>query len=229
VVMQGARARHALRKCRENARVSAATAIRAGLADRRHACDGEVSRRSGGVGCHPVRLMSRRFEVGPLLIAIAAVVLFVALFLRWYGNDNAWHVFEITDLLLAGLAVACLVIAAALVVGDLGGLDQRPLPWLAGAVIVIVAVELLNPPPTAAVTRLGTGAWMAFAAACVMLVGAVLTVARVSFAVAVEGRDLRRRVAAVDHRPPPTETGAPVSRTTEPLLGRREQPEEEDG
>jgi hypothetical protein len=171
--------------------------------------------------------MSRRFEIGPLLIAVAAVVLFVALFLRWYGNDNAWHAFEITDLLLAALALACLIIAATLVVGDIGGLDQRPLPWLVGGAVVVVAVELLNPPPTVAVTRLGTGAWMAFAAGCVMLVGAVLTVARVSFAVAVEGRDMRRRVAAVDHRPPPTEAGAPVARKSEPLLGPREKPAEE--
>jgi hypothetical protein len=177
--------------------------------------------------------MTRRFEIGPLLIALAAVVLLVALFLRWYGPDNAWHAFEIVDVLLAALAVACFAIAATLVVPEFGGLDQRPLPWLVGAVTVVVAAELLDPPPTVAVTRLGTGAWMAFAAACVMLIGAVLTVGRVSLAVAVEGRDLRRRVSAVDHRPPPTEAGEPVkpkqsrTRKTEPLLGPREETTEE--
>jgi hypothetical protein len=178
--------------------------------------------------------MTRRFEIGPLLIAVAALVLLVALFLRWYGSDNAWHAFEIVDLLLAVLALGALAIAVTLVVPELGGLDPRPLPWIVGAVVVVVAAELLNPPPTVAVSRLGTGAWMAFGAACVMLVGAVLTVGRVSLAVAVEGRDLRRRVSAVDHRPPPTETGAPVvpsgpgrPRPTEPLLGPREQPEAE--
>jgi hypothetical protein len=179
--------------------------------------------------------MTRRFEIGPLLIALAAVVLLVALFLRWYGADNAWQAFEITDLLLAGLAVASLVVAGSLAVGELGGIDQRPLPSLVGATFVIVVAELLSPPPTVAVTRLGTGAWMALAAVCVMLVGAVLSVARVSFAVAVEGRDLRRRVSAVDHRPPPTETGEAADadsrgpargpRSSEPLLGRHEPPE----
>jgi hypothetical protein len=169
--------------------------------------------------------VTRRFDIGPFVLALGALLLLVGLFLEWYGDLNAWDAFEITDVLLAGLAVGCLVISATLVVGELGGLDKRPLPWLVGAVIVIVAVELLNPPPTVAVTRLGAGAWMAFAAACVMVVGAVLTVARVSFAVSVEGRDVRRRVAAVDHRPPPTETGAPASprpRPAEPLLGRTE-------
>ena len=47
-----------------------------------------------------------------------------------------------------------------------------------------------------------------------MVIGAVLSLTKVSFAVAVEGRDRRRRVAAVDHRPPPTETGAPVARSS---------------
>jgi hypothetical protein len=205
-----------------------------------HAPGGPVAILCGG--------MTRRFEIGPLLIALAAVALVVALFLRWYGADNAWHAFELTDIVLAGLALACLVIAGSLAVAELRGLDQRPLPWLVGAVLLIVAAELLSPPPTVAVTRLGTGAWMALAAACLMLVGAVLTVARVSFAVAVEGRDLRRRVSAVDHRPPPTETGesaegdsmpssaapnsraatpgpAPRARSSEPLLGRHKQPE----
>jgi hypothetical protein len=176
--------------------------------------------------------MTRRFEIGPLLIAVASIVLLVSLFLRWYGLDNAWQAFEIVDLLLTVFALAALAISVTLVVPELGGLDQRPLPWLVGAIVVTVAAALINPPPTVAATRLGTGAWMAFAAACVMLVGAVLTVGRVSFAVAVEGRDLRRRVSAVDHRPPPTETGAPVvpsgpgrPRPTEPLLGPREDAE----
>jgi hypothetical protein len=169
--------------------------------------------------------MTRRFEIGPLLIAVAALVLLVALFLRWYGAADAWEAFEVTDILLAALALACLAMAVALLVPELGAGEQRALPWVVGAVAVLVVAELINPPPTVAVTRLGTGAWMAFGAACVMVVGAVLTVARVSFAVSVEGRDVKRRVAAVDHRPPPTETGAPASprpRPAEPLLGRTE-------
>jgi hypothetical protein len=169
--------------------------------------------------------MTRRFEIGPLLIGVAAVVLLVALFLHWYGAADAWEAFEVTDVLLAVLALACVAMAVALLVPELGLGEQRALPWAVAAVAVLVVAELINPPPTVAVTRLGAGAWMAFAAACVMVVGAVLTVARVSFAVSIEGRDVRRRVAAVDHRPPPTETGAPASprpRPAEPLLGRTE-------
>jgi hypothetical protein len=57
--------------------------------------------------------MTRRFEIGPLLIALAAIVLLVALFLRWYGAADAWDAFEIADVLLAVLAVACLAVAGA--------------------------------------------------------------------------------------------------------------------
>ena len=60
-----------------------------------------------------------------------------------------------------------------------------------------------------------------------MAIGAILSLGRVSFAVAVEGRDRRQRVAAVDHRPPTTEPGAPVARSSTSLLHPR--PEESEG
>ena len=41
-----------------------------------------------------------------------------------------------------------------------------------------------------------------------MFAGAVLTFGRVSFALSVEGRDVRERVAVVDHRQDTTETAA---------------------
>ena len=71
---------------------------------------------------------------------------------------------------------------------------------------------MLSPPPAAAGLDLDTGAWMAFAAALVMVVGAVLSLGRVSFSVAIEGRE-PQRVSAVDHRPPTTESGAVVAPT----------------
>jgi hypothetical protein len=168
--------------------------------------------------------LNRRFDIGPVLVALGALVLLVGLFLRWYGDLNAWDAFELTDVLLAALAVAALVAALGLLAPEAELLDRRVLPWLAGAAFVVTAAELINPPPGAAGQHLGLGAWLSFAAAVAMLVGSGLTFGRVSLAVAVEGRDRRRRVAAVDHRPPPTETGAPVARSSEPLL--RSQPEE---
>ncbi len=111
--------------------------------------------------------------------------------------------------------------AIGLLTPDVDYLDRRALPWIVGAALVVVATQLLNPPPGAGGQELGTGAWMTFAGAVAMALGTLLSLGRVSFAVAVEGRDRRRRVAAVDHRPPPTETGEPVARSSTSLLNPR--------
>lgn len=170
--------------------------------------------------------MTRRFDTGPVLVGLGALVLLVGLFLDWYGGLNAWNSFEVTDVLLALLGVAGLIAAAGLLAPEVELMDRRALPWIAGATFVLVAAELINPPPGAGGQPLGLGAWLCFASALAMVAGTVLTFGRVSFAVAVEGRDRRRRVAAVDHRPPPTETGAPVTRSTQSLLHPK--PDEEE-
>jgi hypothetical protein len=152
--------------------------------------------------------MSRRFEVGPILVALGAVVLLVSLFLDWYGSLTAWDVFEVTEVLLGALAVAALVIAIGQLIPDLEYVDRGRLPVVVLAIAVIVAAEIINPPPAAGGQDPATGAWIAFAAAVVMFAGAVLTFGRLSFAVSVEGRETRERVAMVDHRQDTTETAA---------------------
>src|SRR3954447_17350280 len=152
--------------------------------------------------------MSRRFEVGPILVALGALVLLVSLFLDWYGSLTAWEAFEVVEVLLASLAVAALVISVGQLMPDLEYVERRRLPVVVLAVAVLVAAEIINPPPAAGGEDLAEGAWLAFGAAVVMLVGAVLTFGRVSFAVAVEGREVRERVAVVDHRQDTTETAA---------------------
>ena len=67
---------------------------------------------------------------------------------------------------------------------------------------MLVIAEILSPPPVVGGADPQEGAWLAFAAALVMLLGTVLSLGRVSFSFAIEGREPRRRVAAVDHRPP---------------------------
>jgi hypothetical protein len=163
--------------------------------------------------------MTRRFDIGPFVLALGALLLLVGLFMDWYGVFNAWAVFEIVDLLLAVLAVAAVVGAVGLLTPGADYLDKRALPWIVGAAFVVVATQLIDPPPAAAGEERELGAWFALAGAVLMVLGAVLSFTKVSFAVAVEGRDRRTRVAAVDHRPPPTETGQqPVSRSSTSLL-----------
>ena len=166
--------------------------------------------------------MTRRFEVGPILVALGALLLLVGLFLEWYGPLNAWEAFEVVDVLLAALAVVALVVAAGLLVPGLDVGDRRWLPAIVAAIAVLVAAELVDPPPAAGTESLEQGAWLAFAAALVMLAGAILTVGRISFAIAVEGRELRERVAVLDHRQDTTETAAvPVDDEPAPQRSKR--------
>jgi hypothetical protein len=158
--------------------------------------------------------MTRRFEVGPILVALGAIMLLVSLFMAWYGPLTAWDAFEVVEVLLAVLAVAALAVAAGLLLSELEFVERRWLPLIVFAIAVLVAAELINPPPAAADATLEEGAWLALGAALVMVGGAVLTFASVSFAVAVEGRDVRERVAVVDHRQDTTES-APIT-STEP-------------
>lgn len=163
--------------------------------------------------------MTRRFELGPILVALGAIGLLVSLFMDWYGPLTAWEAFEVVEVLLAALAVVALVIAAGLLVPDLEYVERRWLPLIVLGVVVLVAAELVNPPPAAGEDdTLGAGAWLAFGAAIVMLAGAVLSFGRVSLAVAVEGREVRERVPVVDHREDTTET-KPTSPTRQDATG----------
>src|SRR3954452_13700618 len=168
----------------------------------------------------------RRFDIGPLIVALAALVLLVSLFLDWYGDQSAWDAFELADVVLAGLALAALVTAAGLITDTVAFVDRRWLPALSGAAALIVIAQLLSPPPTVGGADPQEGAWLAFAAVLVMVAGTVVSMARVSFSVAIEGREPRRRVAAVDHRPPTTEAGTPVPRPEEETAATRALPED---
>src|SRR4051794_14570418 len=152
--------------------------------------------------------MTRRFEAGPILVAIGAIVLIVSLFLDWYGSLTAWDAFEVVEVLLAVLGATALVIAIGEVVPDIEVGDRRWLPALVLGVAVLVAAEIINPPPAAGGQDPAIGAWIAFGAAIVMFLGTVLTFGRVRFAVSVEGRQVRERVPVVDNRQDTTETEA---------------------
>ena len=157
----------------------------------------------------------RRFDIGPLIVAVGSLVLLVSLFLDWYGGESAWGAFEVADVLLAALALAALVTAVGMIAADVAVLDRR---WLLGivlAAVVLVVAELISPPPVVGDADPQEGAWLAFGAALVMLVGTALSLGRVSFSFAIEGREPRHRVSAVDHRPPTTEAGTPVPRSGE--------------
>ncbi len=146
--------------------------------------------------------MERKLDAGALLVAAAAGLLVVSLFLPWFGGERTsvtgWQVFELVDLVLLGTAVAAVASA-------FGRLDGRVLLGAAAVVFVVVVVQLLEPPLVAADTDREVGAWLALVAALGLLAGAALTAAQIAVTVDVRDRERRRRVPAVDERPRPSE------------------------
>jgi hypothetical protein len=156
--------------------------------------------------------MTRRIEAGPVLVAVGAILLLVSVFLDWYApHVTAWKAFEVLDLLMVILALAALVAAAGTFAPAAAVIDRRALPLIVAALVVIVASQILDPPPTVDGNP-QTGAWLALGAVLGMVVGAVLTLGRVSFALTVEGRENRRHVSVVDARTEPTTTEGPAVR-----------------
>ena len=151
--------------------------------------------------------MTRRFQIGPILVFLAAIVLLVSLFLDWYGSQTAWAVFEMVDIVLAVAAVAAVVTAVGLIAPDVQYVERSWLPVFGIGAAVLIAAQL-DPPPAAGGENAGTGVWVAFGASLVMVVGAVLSFGRVSLAVSVDNQDVRERVAVVDHRQDTAETAA---------------------
>jgi hypothetical protein len=168
--------------------------------------------------------MTRRLEAGPLLVMLGALLLLVSLFLSWFtGEITAWEGFEVWDLVLFVLALGAIAGGLGLTTQDVEAIDRRFLPAAVVAVAVIVASQIIDPPPSATGQDPDTGAWLALGAALVMCAGAVLTFGRVRLAVTVEGREpRRRRVAAVDARGPadPTTDNIPAVRPPEREGGR---------
>jgi hypothetical protein len=152
-----------------------------------------------------------QIPIGPLVAAVGAVLLIVSLGLDWYADLSGFNSFEVLDLLLVVLAL----VALAELVGALG-LVRTPLrsgtALVVGVVaLVIVLSQLVNHPPAGYQDDVGTGLWLGLAGAALMLVGAILSTARI--AIAVEPRrtgDAPARASA----PPPAASSGPAASTS---------------
>jgi hypothetical protein len=178
----------------------------------------------------------RRIDAGEVLAALGGALVFVALFLSWFDGLSGWEAFEALDLVLAALALAAITAGLSSLTGRAP--SARALPWIGLLLVVIVTVQLIEPPILAqsfefddrggdAALIVGeagreTGAWLALAGSALVLLGGILRLASISVTVSVGNRDVRRRVPAVDRRngvtsppgpaePEPTEPTAPLS------------------
>ena len=170
--------------------------------------------------------MDRKIDAGALLVAAAALLLVVSLFLEWFGlgdgdGATAWELFEVLDLVLVAAA-------AGAVAATFGRLDPRVLLGAAVLAVVVVASQLIQPPPAGQGADREIGAWLGLVGALGLLTGAALTAAKIAVTVDVRGRERRHRVAAVDKRtgPEPVAAAEGGSRaTTEPQPADRFAPE----
>ena len=132
--------------------------------------------------------MPQRFNAGQLMVMVGAAALLVSLFVDWYDPDlNAWEIFEVADIVLAGLALAA--IAAALPmrlpgeVGDTTARFDRKLPWIGLAAVALMIVTLINDPPAANDLDHEFGIWLGLIGAALMTIGGFLISSRISIVV----------------------------------------------
>lgn len=147
--------------------------------------------------------MSRRIDLPSALVLLGAGLLLVSLFVSWFADSNAWEAFEALDLMLLALAGAAALAALGRLSRDAD--DARPALVLGLAALVIVVVQLLEPPPGFGDDETEAGVWMALVASLLMTVGAGLALASINVVVDVSARERRRRVPAVDKREKPAD------------------------
>lgn len=134
----------------------------------------------------------QRVPLGPLVGAAGAVLVVVSLCLDWYEDVTGFTVFEALDLVLVGLALFAMAQLAAGLGSRAFGPPASATRSLAVAVttLVVVASQLVNDPPAVAGgggPDHAVGIWLALAGAALMVVGALPGVARISFAVDLDG------------------------------------------
>jgi hypothetical protein len=157
--------------------------------------------------------MPERINGGMVLVVLGAIALIVSLFLHWYEpNRSAWAVFEVWDIVLAGIGVASIFAVIPIRRRDVPDehlVPERWLPFLAGAALVIVVVALVNHPPAARGFGPQVGAWIALGASVVLAAGAILSRARISLVITLKPNEGTGRARRDPEPEPPPVASAP--------------------
>jgi hypothetical protein len=107
----------------------------------------------------------RRLRIGEWLVAAAAVVLLVALFLPWYeaGGTGAsgWESFSVTDVVLALVALAAVAVIPVTARAETAspGIAYDSLLLLGALVTLVITLFRVLDPPADGVSR-GVGAYL---------------------------------------------------------------------
>jgi len=162
--------------------------------------------------------MPERINGGQALAVLGAGTLIVSLFLDWYEpGDSAWTVFELNDLVLAGLALLTLAVTvgAWLRSPRLAAAESAILYAGIGTLIIVVA-SLIQPPPAALHRSPESGAWLGLAGALLITAGGILARARLSVVITLRPVEAGKRTGVrVTGRPEGT-MPAPEPRPSDP-------------
>jgi hypothetical protein len=116
----------------------------------------------------------RRLRDGEWLAGGGGVALLASLFLDWYGGGSAWASLAVVDVVLAALALVPIALAVLQATRRSPALPVAfsVLTVPAGALATLLIVfRILVPPGSDTVSDVHRGAWLALAAAIVILVG----------------------------------------------------------
>jgi hypothetical protein len=166
--------------------------------------------------------MAQRINAGQLMVMIGSAALLVSLFLDWYDPDlSAWEIFEIADVVLAGLALVALATSLPMrlpgEVGETTARLDRHLPWIGLAALIFVLVTLVNTPPAADELDREFGAWLGLIGAALMAAGGFLTTSRVSIVIDPRPAAASRAPAAERAEPGAAPAAQPLDAETQPL------------
>lgn len=145
--------------------------------------------------------MNRRIDLPSALVLAGAALLLISLFVSWFADSNAFEAFEALDLVLLGIAGAAAAAGLGRLTRDPD--DLRPALALGLATIVIVGLQVVEPPPGFGDDETEAGVWLALVAGFLIAAGAAMALASINVTVDVQARERRRRVAAVDRREQP--------------------------
>jgi hypothetical protein len=117
-------------------------------------------------------------ENAPLIAAGGGVLLFISLFLKWFGAEgfdetvSAWEYYDLIDIILAAIALIVAGIGAMLVTGNAANLPASPGAIVSTASLIaftIVAANILDVPLEGIERKFGL--FVALIATIAMLVG----------------------------------------------------------
>jgi hypothetical protein len=114
----------------------------------------------------------------PLIAAGGGVLLFISLFLKWFGAEgfdetvSAWEYYDLIDIILAAIALIVAGIGAMLATGNTANLPAAPGPIVSTASLIaftIVAANVLDVPLEGIERKFGL--FVALIATIAMIVG----------------------------------------------------------